>query len=94
MKFETKLDPVYEKIAEILGSTPAQVLFFTSFIVYNFYAGWEFINVISQLAISFTLLLLRGQTVQSLRMENSIERTKKDTKKDLKKSDEVLAKIK
>jgi hypothetical protein len=61
--------------------------------VFNFASGWVFINIISEAAISLTALVLRGQAVGNARAEQSIHQTKKDTKADLKKSDEVLAKL-
>lgn len=92
-KLEQKLDKLYEKAAKYFGSTPSQLLFFLSFLIYNFIAGWEYINIISEVAISLALLLLRGQTVQSARMEKNIKQSEKDTKKDLAKSEEVLKKL-
>lgn len=91
---EKKLDPYYEKATEFFGSTIAQAIAILACSFYNFTHGWVFINVISEIAINLTLLLLRGQWVGSVRMEKNIDRAKKDTKADLEMSKELLDKLK
>lgn len=84
---EQKLDPIYERMTVILASTLSQVLFLLSFLWYNIFQELTYLAIISEIAITIGLLILRGQNVAGERMERNVH-------KDLNKSDEVLAKLK
>lgn len=83
------LDRAFERTITLLGSTLVIVTFGVWMVVHTI-STRSYLSFISEMAIFIGLLILRGQNIQSVRMERNIERTKEDTKKDLEKSDEII----
>lgn len=93
-KLSKKLDNIFEQITHFFGSTTVILLFACWMAWHNRPSQFEYVSFISDSAIEIGFLILRGQNVQSVRQEADIKRTKRDTKKDLKKSDEALKLLK
>jgi hypothetical protein len=80
------LDRIFEQATRFLGSTVV-ILLSVAWCVKAFLDGnREFLDIISMVTFVFGELILRGQNVQSDRME-------KNLKRDLRKSDKVLKKL-
>lgn len=77
-----KLDKVFEFTTKILGSTPVIIISILWCVMAFIGGNQDFLDVISMVTFIFGELILRGQNVQS-------ERTEKDVKKDLRKTDEI-----
>lgn len=73
------MDNAYERLTRFLGSTTVVVLF-TAWLILHTIMQRDYLSFISELAILLGFLILRGQNVQSDRMEANV-------RADLKKSD-------
>lgn len=85
------MDSVAEKLSVWFGSTPFIVVHIVWFIAwFPLHGSTELLTLIVSLeAIFLSLFILRAENVQGLRMERSVKRNEKDTKKDLKESKQI-----
>lgn len=90
------MDRAAEWLSRWFGSTPFIVLHIVWFSAWFPLGGQTDLltMIVSLEAIFLSLFILRAETVQGQRMEASIKRAEKDTKKDLKASDDILRIVK
>lgn len=94
------MDEISEKLTEWFGSTPfilIHVVWFTSWIVAHFLgfdSEWRILTVVVSLeAIFLALFVLRGQNVQTKRMEEMISEARRFSKKDLEATKRIEEKL-
>lgn len=90
------MDAVAERLSAWFGSTPFIIVHLIWFTAWFPLGGQtDLLTLIVSLeAIFLSLFILRAETVQGERMEASIKRAERDTKKDLQKSDDTIKLLK
>lgn len=90
------MDEIAEKLSGWFGSTPFIIVHIAWFLAWYPLGGSTdtLTLVVSLEAIFLSLFILRAEKVQGARMEQALKTTKKDTRKDLKKSDKVIRMMK
>lgn len=90
------MDSLAEKLSVWFGSTPFILMHILWFgLWFPFGGSTDLLTLIVSLeAIFLSLFILRAENIQGSRMEKSVKRAERDTKKDLKKSDVTIKLLK
>lgn len=81
------MDKMFERLTKVLGSTLVFIVFMIWFGFENIrtyginFFDWDFLTLISELAIIIGLIILRGQNVQADRQESDIKEGKNTAKR-------------